>query len=248
MKVPTRQIDDYSDRNGLKPATGKFLRTIYVKAKAYYQKFIVNLHDLNQELARCRQKGLYSPATLKYVRDQIMELPTIKVKRQHSAYVFELILIPFSDVKKNQKIDEKIKKPEPKEKEPMYDPEPDTGDASPGTGLEQQQPLEQTSEDTGLNQQLLIQTNKLCKEVGINYQVEDLPKIAKYGVDAVKAAIKLFKKRSLTSKIRNPAGWLRSCLERGWYRYVEDSIPVSAIEQFRKLREYLLETLGTLPI
>ncbi len=125
-------------------------------------------------------------------------MPFIKVKRQHSSYVFELILIPFIDLKKAENIDPKPKsncKPQ------------NRCDSDSDCNIAQQ------SEDAGMSQQQLIATIKQCELAGIKYQSEDLPKIACHGIEAVKKAVDLFRIRSLTSEIKNPCGWLRSCLK-----------------------------------
>lgn len=99
MRVPTKQIDQECDRHKLTPSSGKFLRAIFRKAKEYYQKFLVNFHDLNREVTKKRHKGVYGAATINAVRNQIIDLPFIKVKRQHSSYIFELIMKTLKESK-----------------------------------------------------------------------------------------------------------------------------------------------------
>ena len=97
-------------------------------------------------------------------------------------------------------------------------------------------------------QQQLITTDKICRTAGIKFDKPDLPKIARYGVECVTEAIEMFKERSLTSVIKNPEGWVRRCLQCGWYKNWQKSlVPKKPIEEFIKLRDYLLENLGTLP-
>lgn len=97
-------------------------------------------------------------------------------------------------------------------------------------------------------QQQLIEANKILRKEGIKFKLYDMFKIIKYGIEAITLSVKLFKKRSLTSKIENPCGWIRSCLQRGWWKD-SDALTVkkSDIERYLELQEYLLDELGTLP-
>lgn len=57
-----------------------------------------------------------------------------------------------------------------------------------------------------------------CEEAGINFSSEDAATILTWeDVADVEAAIKLFYKRGGHSKINNPEGWLRDCLEKRWF-------------------------------
>lgn len=96
-------------------------------------------------------------------------------------------------------------------------------------------------------QQQLITIGKMLASVNVKFQSLDLAKIARYGIEAVSQTIKLYNVRSLTSEISNPEGWVRKCLERGWYKDMRPLVPKTAIEQYLRLKEYLLDNLGTLP-
>ena len=113
------------------------------------------------------------------------------------------------------------------------------------------EPVSDTPENTVSErslQQQLATTDKICKNAGVKFDKPDLPKIARYGVDSVKQAVEMFKERSLTSVIKNPEGWVRRCLQCGWYKNWQKSlVPKKPIEEFIKLRDYLLDNLGTLP-
>ena len=232
MRVPTKQIDEHGDRLQIRPSTNRFIRAIYRQAKGYYKKFTVNLHDINREVTKNRAKGVYANPTLNYIRDQILTFLFIKIRKQHSAYVFKLILLPFSQEIKDENSNEKVKSEPVAENPRRQDPEPNTEDST---------------EDRSTQQQQIALTSQLCQNVGIEYRSEDLPKIASYGIEAVKESLKLMKKRSLTGKIHNPGGWLRSCLRKQWYLDAFNTVSVSLIEQYKRLRNYLLEELGTLP-
>lgn len=100
-----------------------------------------------------------------------------------------------------------------------------------------------------IKQQQQATTNKILRDVGIKFDRLDLPKIARYGVDSIVKAAKMFKERSLTSVIRNPEGWMRRCLQCGWHKnWQEDAVPRDAIKKYLDLKEHLIDTLGTLPI
>jgi hypothetical protein len=232
MRIGRKQEEEYCYENKFNPSTRSFFAVITLSSKGYHEKFIVNFHHLNKEISKYRKKP-FVRATLNYVRDQILSSSAVKVLKQHSAYVYEIILLPLNGQKKIEQNEQNLTEISHEEK--AYD-----ADAASDTEL--------LSEKTGIEQQQLIETNILCQSAGINYDRVDLPKIAKYGIHALKVAISMLEERSLTSIIKNPEGWLRRCLECGWYKeWSIPDIPVSILEQFWKLRSYLINVCGIVP-
>jgi hypothetical protein len=101
MRVPTKKLEAHADKQRFKPSTRRFFPSIYRKAKDYYQSFVIDLKEINDEIAKTKGKG-FSDGTLNYVREQITNSPAIKVIRKYSAYIFEVKIIPFSDLEKNE--------------------------------------------------------------------------------------------------------------------------------------------------
>mgnify|MGYP001814571442 CR=1 FL=1 len=233
MKVPNKKLQEHADRQGFVPASLRVFSIAFRICKGYYEPFILNFHKINQEIGKTRIKGCFSAGHLNNVKKQILNSPVVKVVNKFAPYVYEIILLPFADCKKNEKSAQKMKQDSAAAKPEKPEPEKD---------------IELVAEDSGIDQQQLISTDIVCKNAGIKYDKPDLPKIARYGIDAIVKSVQMYKERSLTSFIKNPEGWLRRCLQCGWYKnWRPDRIPVAAIEQFKRLKDFLLDTLGTLP-
>jgi hypothetical protein len=103
---------------------------------------------------------------------------------------------------------------------------------------------------TGIDQQQLIYADQKCRAAGINFQKKDLWKIAKYPKELIHLAINCFKSSDLaeSTHIRNPAGWLISCLEKKYYSsYRPEKIAKSMEQKLFEIEEWFLDNLGTLP-
>ena len=232
MRVPTKKLEKHTDRQKFPPAARRFAPTVFRKSPGYYQKFTVDFHQINEEISKTRGKK-FSAGTLFKVREAILNSPLIKVIRRYAAYVWEVIILPFDKVQKNEESDRKMNADSAAAEPQDADTESDLDDVSERAGIEQQQ---------------LIDTARTCRSVGIKYDKSDLPIIAAFGVEAVKAAVEMYKIRSVTSKIKNPPGWLRRCLERGWYQdYEPDEPPTSMFDALEKLLNQVLDSFGTVP-
>lgn len=92
MRVPTKQIQELSDREAITPSAQKCLTWLFRECPGYNQTFTVDLHDFNTWVGKNRRKGSYSPSALGKIRDQVVRLPILKINRQWSAFVFELVI------------------------------------------------------------------------------------------------------------------------------------------------------------
>lgn len=92
MRVPTKQIQELSDREVITPSAQRCLTWLFRKCPGYNQAFTVDLHDFNAWIGKHRKKGRYSLSSLGKIRDQVIRLPILKIKRQWSAHVFELVI------------------------------------------------------------------------------------------------------------------------------------------------------------
>lgn len=92
MRVPTKQIQELSDREMITPSAQRCLTWLFRKCPDYNQAFTVDLHYFNAWIGKHRKKGAYSPSSLGKIRDQVIRLPILKIKRQYSAHVFELVI------------------------------------------------------------------------------------------------------------------------------------------------------------
>lgn len=234
MRVPTKKLEQLADQQQFKPATRRFFPSIYRKAKDYNVPFVVDFHAINREIAKTKGRE-YSRPALNYVREQIINSPVIKVVRRYAPYVLELKITPFLDeheIKEDENFDTR---PDAAEKSQDASPEPD---------------MELLSEDAGIDQQQLIQVNRELLAEGIKYDRYSLPLIARYGVDAVKKSLTLFKRSKLTNHIPNPEGWIRRCLERGWYRKIRENQEENSLWMLSKLEQFtnlVISEFGTLP-
>lgn len=102
----------------------------------------------------------------------------------------------------------------------------------------------------GIDQQQLIYADQKCRSVGINYQKKDLWKIAKYPKEIINLAINCFKssEQAESTFIRNPAGWLISCLEKKYYlSHRPEKFAKSAEQKLFELQDWFLDNFGTIP-
>lgn len=195
------------------------------KTTVYYTDFIKWFRRTTK-----KEKGSISDRQASRCFYQLQELGFAEVKCRNFGR-FEIVLYDYLFVLglESQSSTKKTEKAKSQDEEPVSDTSKKT-----------------VSERT--RQQQLITTDKICRTAGIKFDKPDLPKIARYGVECVTEAIEMFKERSLTSVIKNPEGWVRRCLQCGWYKNWQKSlVPKKPIEEFIKLRDYLLENLGTLP-
>jgi hypothetical protein len=235
MRVPTKQLEEYADKYEFGLATRRFSLAIVRRSKGYYQPFLVNLHHLNDEIGKTRSKGKYVRGTLLNVKNDLFDSPSFKVMRQHSAYVFEIQIVPFFD---NQKIVQT--------EEILTDENVETEEHN----LVPESNAEFLAEDTGIDQQQLIYTDQKCRSVGVVFQKEDLWKIAKYPKELINLAINSFKSAEMAQGtfIRNPAGWLIRCLEKKYYlSYRAEKYVSSAAQKLFELQDWFLENVGSLP-
>lgn len=129
----------------------------------------------------------------------------------------------------------------------------DSTDLSQRAEGENKEPVndaEQKTSPTRIEQQQLIYADKKTKEAGIVIQKENLWKIAKYPAELINRAIRCFKAADLTQSthIRNPAGWLISCLENKYYlSYRFEKVQASMEQKYFQLQECILDTCGSLP-
>ena len=234
MRVPTRQLEVHADERKYKPATRRFIPSVYRQSPGYYEPFTIDLHLINQEIAKTRGKP-FVRGVLNYVREEILGSPAIKVLHKHSPYTFKIKIIPFSDLKENDKTKKVLTAEDVVEKRETPYNEKNT---------------ELQAEDKGIDHQQLIYSERKTKSAGIVFQKRDLWKIAKYPKELIDQAINCFKAAELsqTTHIRNPAGWLIRCLQNKYYlSYRFEKVAASLEEKLFAIQDYFLENLGTLP-
>lgn len=107
MRVPTEKLQEFSDREEITPSAQRCLTWIYRKAPSFNQVFIVDLRDFNDWVGRTRVKGAYTPSKLCKIREEIMRLPIIKIKRKLANFVLELAIAPFEKRERRDRILEK---------------------------------------------------------------------------------------------------------------------------------------------
>jgi hypothetical protein len=190
----------------------------------------IDLRKFNKWVAKHRKKGNYDRKTLKDALAQLEEVGLVKVLRTYTWNTQRLILYSPEYVTE-EKSPEKNLSPNPKRSNPRQ--------------IESYQ-------KTCIKQQQIRLVAQICQSVGIDYRPADLQYIAAYGVETVKKAVELLKVRSLTSKISNPPGWLRRCLQNSWWLDLneneEHTLFGRVCEIYAQSRDWLIENYGTLPV
>ncbi|MEL6493947.1 MAG: hypothetical protein AAFQ41_02330 [Cyanobacteria bacterium J06623_7] len=99
-----------------------------------------------------------------------------------------------------------------------------------------------------IDQQQLINADRKCRSVGIIFQREDLPSVAKYPSDEIDKAIAYFKFSDEKNHISNPNGWLIKCLEKKYYRtYRPEKFLKSAQQKLFELQDWFIDNFGSVP-
>ena len=107
-----------------------------------------------------------------------------------------------------------------------------------------------STSEKAIDQQQLIYADKKTRAAGIVIQKENLWKIAKHPKKLIDLAINAYKGAELSQSthIRNPAGWLISCLEKKYYEsYRPEKIAKCAEQELFKLQDYFIDNFGSLP-
>lgn len=123
--------------------------------------------------------------------------------------------------------------------------------------VERNEPLDETGqgvegidpEKKRIRQQQLIYASQKTKAAGIVFQKKDLWKIAKHPKELIDRAIACFKAAQISQStfIRNPAGWLISCLEKKYYTsYRFEKVIGSLEQQLFDLQDQIIELTGSL--
>lgn len=235
MRIGIKTKLEISQEYGFLPATDNHFDLLVAGASGYYKSTILKLEIFNQKLGKTRKKGAYAKSHLINIRRQLLECPCIKVLEKLGTWSYRVAIIPFDDIQKSANLDKKMNAEDVVVKSESQDTEPNT---------------EIIAEDAGIDLQQLIYAEQETKSAGIVFQKKDLWKIAKHPKELIDRAIACFKAAELSqsTSIRNPAGWLISCLEKKYYlSYRFEKIVGSLEQQLFDIQEQLLSITGSIP-
>ena len=236
MRIGIKTKLKISHKYNFLPATDDFFNLLVSKAGGYYKSVNLTLESFNKTLGQTRKNGPFVKSHVINVRKQLLECPCIKVLEKLGTWSYRVAIIPFDEVQKLEKTTEKMNAPDVVVKSETQNTEPDT---------------EIIAEDAGIDLQQLIYAEQKTKSAGIVFQKKDLWKIAKHPKELIDRAIACFKAAEISQStfIRNPAGWLISCLEKKYYTsYRFEKVIGSLEQQLFDLQDQIIEITGSLPI
>ena len=222
--IATKQLNEQFNKYSCTPSTRAIATSIYRSCPGYNTSFVVDFHVHNKKVCRYRSKGIYKPATLSLIREQFLNCPFVNVKQKYSAYVYAIELLPFDRIKDREYLDSKplniddkktkntttkIKNDTKTENRSASDSDSDTEDRSRLAG--------------SIQQQHIIATASLLTKAGFKFAKEVVYRIAGYSARAIALAIEYVKiKQTGRRPVANPEGYLIDCLERGYWKTLED--------------------------
>ncbi len=221
----TKKHDEFAMSCKLRPSTRLMLRWILRRAKLNeICEIEIDLRKFNQWIAKQRDSE-YDRKTIKEAIAQLDEFTQgmIVFMKSYSPWVHKIIVRPLNFVLE-QKPQTLGKPPTPPTGNPMFDAE------------RKQRVIEQQQQD-------ISKLDSLLKKIGLNYTQDALLRLWRYAgksFEEIQTAIELMlsqnSSEALYSRscepeptIRNPYGWLVSCLRYGWQKgfnlYYDSQLP-----------------------
>ena len=201
----TKKHDEFAMSCKLRPSTRLMLRWILRRAKLNeICEIEIDLRKFNQWIAKQRDSE-YDRKTIKEAIAQLDEFTQgmIVFMKSYSPWIHKIIVRPLNFVLE-QKPQTLGKLPTLPTGNPMFDAE------------RKQRVMEQQQQD-------ISKLDSLFKQLGMNYTQDALLRIwrlAGKSFEEIKNGIELmlFQNSTQEEKIRNPHGWLVSCLRHGWQK------------------------------
>jgi len=99
-----------------------------------------------------------------------------------------------------------------------------------------------------VDQQQLINADKLCRSAGVIFQRRNLWAIAKYPMDAIKRAIDHYRFARRRNDIPSPTGWLLRNLQYKWYlSHNAAKAADSLTDKYFELQDMNIDAVGAIP-
>ncbi|MBE9128600.1 MULTISPECIES: hypothetical protein [unclassified Coleofasciculus] len=190
---------------------------------------IIDLRDFNKWVAAKRGKP-HDNRIVRRAVEQLMEAGVIIHAKKFTSFVWKWTVKSIDFL-----LNPKPKRSQKRSPIPKKQPE-NPSNAEPGG---QAATADLTTALFGVDDQVasnLEQCLTLCEEAGINYEPEAAAEVLA-GVDPedLKKALALFHKRGGHRTTRNPEGWLRKCLERGWWETRQSTSLIDVLLSLKKM-------------
>ncbi|BBD60608.1 hypothetical protein NIES2109_34070 [Nostoc sp. HK-01] len=203
----TEQHDAFCLANKIAPAAQFLWR--YLTTEGVGEEVEIDLTDFNKQVTKHRGKG-YCRLTLKNALAQLEQHRVVNIIRQYTWKIVKIVTRPLDWLKPKKNLQKGNKN---------YNLQP-SNDLSAVHG-------ENSSSNDHPRDEMIAECEEIlseCEKAGITFDPEQSPEILEYTLKEVQAAIALFHSRGGHEKdwrgrpkIRNPQGWLLSCLRKGYY-------------------------------
>ncbi|MBD2435834.1 hypothetical protein [Nostoc sp. FACHB-110] len=203
----TEQHDAYCLEQQITPSAQFLWR--YLITEGVGTEVEIDLSDFNKQVAKHRGKP-YCRLTLKNALLQLAQHRVVNIIREYTWKVVKIVTRPLDWLKPKKNLQKQNKN---------YNLQT-SNDLSAVQG-------ENSSSKDHFRDEMIAECEEVlseCEKAGIPFDPEQSPEILEYSLEDVKAAISLFHSRGGHEtdwrgrpKIRNPQGWLLSCLKKGYY-------------------------------
>jgi hypothetical protein len=208
----TKKHDEFCLEKGIKPSAKSLWQWLLEKGGEGERE--PDLADFNKWIEKHRGKPFHRD-TIKQAFNQLVETGAITTLKKFTWKVWRIVVRSIDAVIGAKPKQRKNSHNRDRNRTlPPSNPDSAVAQDIAAAALDSMQLISQLPEE---EVQILEQNLETCEAAGITFSAKESAEILSCEPEDLKQAIALFQKRGGHSKIKNPEGWLRRCLDGLWW-------------------------------